>query len=117
MEQPKKPILGEVHLLKPKVTPGRRTQNVGEPDAGIPLTSDEQPDAEGLNAGLTGGNAQPSAPSAPLPIGGDVKQAKLISSLPPGYPSLAKTHHVSGNVQIHALTHPTHPLTTIKNSS
>src|SRR5207245_8139797 len=34
VEQPKKPILGEVHLLKPKVTPGRRTQNVGEPDAG-----------------------------------------------------------------------------------
>src|SRR5258707_4149237 len=44
--------------------------------------------------------SQPSAPSAPLPIGGDVKQAKLISSLPPVYPSLAKTQHVSGNVQI-----------------
>jgi periplasmic protein TonB len=113
-EQPKKPILGEVHLLKPKVSPGHRTQNVGEPDAVIPLTSDEQPAAEGLNAGIAAGNAQPSAPAAPLAIGGDVKQAKLISSVPPAYPSLAKTQHVSGNVQIDALIDATGRVTTMK---
>jgi protein TonB len=113
-EQPKKPILGEVHLVKPKVTPGRHTQNVGEPDAGIALTSEEEPAAEGLNAGLAGSNAQPSAPAAPLPIGGDVKQAKLISSVPPVYPTLAKTQHVSGNVQVDALIDANGRVTTMK---
>ena len=111
-EQPKKPVLGEVHLLKPKVSPGRHSQNVGEPDAGIPLTSDEQPAAEGI--GLAGGNTQPSAPAAPLPIGGDVKQAKLISSVAPVYPALAKNQHVSGNVQIDALIDATGRVTTMK---
>jgi protein TonB len=113
-EQPKKPVLGEVQLLKPKVSATRHTQNVGEPDAGIPLTSDEQPEAEGLNAGLAASNSQPSAPSAPLPIGGDVKQAKLISSMPPVYPMLAKSQHVSGNVQIDALIDATGRVTTMK---
>ena len=113
-EQPKKPILGEVELLKPKVTAARRAQNVGEPDAGIPLTSDEQPEAEGLNAGLAGNKAQPAAPAAPLPVGGDVKQAKLISSVPPVYPMLAKNQHVSGNVQIDALIDATGRVTTMK---
>lgn len=113
-EQPKKPVLGEVELLKPKVSAARRTQNVGEPDAGIPLTSDEQPSVETLNAGLTGGNAQPSAPATPVAIGGDVKQAKIISSVPPVYPSLAKTQHVSGNVQIDALIDATGRVTTMK---
>ena len=113
-EQPKKPVLGEVQLLKPKVSPGKHTQNVGEPDAGIGLAGDEQPAAEGLSAGLAGGNAQPSAPAAPLPIGGDVKQAKLISSVPPVYPALAKNQHVSGNVQIDALIDATGHVTTMK---
>jgi len=113
-EEPKKPILGQVQLLKPKVSPSRRTQNVGEPDAGIALTGDEEPAPEGLNAGLAGSNAQPSAPAAPLPIGGDVKQAKLISSVPPVYPSLAKTQHVSGNVQVDALIDATGRVTTMK---
>jgi periplasmic protein TonB len=113
-EEPKKPILGEVQLLKPKVSPSRRIQNVGEPDAGIALTGDEEPAAEGLNAGLANSNAQPSAPTAPLPIGGDVKQAKLISSVPPVYPSLAKTQHVSGNVQVDALIDATGRVTTMK---
>ena len=113
-EEPKKPILGEVHLAKPKVTPGRRTQTVGEPDAGINLTSDDQPDAEGLNSGLVVSNSQPSAPAAALPIGGDVKQAKLISSVPPVYPALAKNQHVSGNVTVDALIDANGRVTTMK---
>jgi TonB family protein len=113
-EEPKKSILGEVQLLKPKVSPSRRTQNVGEPDAAIALTGDEEPAPEGLNAGLAGSNAQPSAPAAPVPIGGDVKQARLVSSVPPVYPSLAKTQHVSGNVQVDALIDATGRVTTMK---
>jgi TonB family protein len=116
IEQPKKPILGDVHLASPKVAPHRSTQNSAEPDAGIALSNDDQPDsgAEALNAGLVGGNKQPSAPIAPLPVGGDVKQAKLISSVPPQYPALAKNQHVSGNVLVDALIDATGRVTTMK---
>lgn len=115
-EQPKKPILGEVHLAAPKVTPNRRPQNGGEPDAGIMLNNEDQPESssETLSGGLVGGNKQPSAPIAPLPIGGDVKQAKLISSVPPLYPALAKSQHVSGNVLIDALIDANGRVTTMK---
>jgi len=114
VEEPKKPILGEVRLAKPKVSPGRHTQTVGEPDAGINLTSEDQPDAESLNTGLAVSNNQPSAPAAPLPVGGDVKQAKLISSVPPVYPTLAKNQHVSGSVTVDALIDANGRVTTMK---
>jgi protein TonB len=115
-EQPKKPVLGDVHLAAPKLTPNKRAQNAGEPDAGIALTNDSLPEAgaEGLNAGLIGGSAQPSAPVAALPVGGDVKQARLISSVPPAYPILAKNQHVSGNVQVDALIDANGRVTTMK---
>ena len=116
VEQPKKPALGEVHLAAPKVNANRSTPNGGEADAGITLTNDDQPDsgAEALNAGLVGGSNQPAAPAAPLPIGGDVKQAKLISSIPPVYPGLAKNQHVSGNVLVDALIDANGRVTTMK---
>jgi protein TonB len=38
-----------------------------------------------------------------LPVGGDVKTARLISSPPPVYPSLARTQHIQGAVLIDAL--------------
>src|SRR6266850_1480031 len=115
-EQPKKPILGAVHLAKPKVSPSRSAQNGAEPDAGIALNNDAQPEssAPALNAGLAGSNNQPSAPAAPLPIGGDAKQAKLIFSVPPVYPALAKSQHVSGNVLIDALIDANGHVTTMK---
>ena len=116
IEQPKKPVLGDVHLAAPKVSPKRNTQNSAEADAGITLTNDDQPDAgaEALNAGLVGGNNQPSAPAAPLPVGGDVKQAELISKVPPLYPAMAKTQHVSGNVMVDALIDAKGRVTTMK---
>jgi protein TonB len=116
VEKPKKPNLGEVHLATPKVNSNRGAQTSGEPDAGITLTNDDQPNsgAEALNAGLVGGNNQPAAPAAPLPIGGDVKQAKLISSVAPVYPTLAKNQHVSGNVQVDALIDANGKVTTMK---
>jgi protein TonB len=116
VEQPKKPVLGNVRLATPKVTAKRGTQNSGELDAGLVLSNEDQPEsrAEALNAGLVGGNAQPSAPVAALPVGGDVKQAKLISSVPPMYPALAKNQHISGNVQIDALIDANGRVTTMK---
>jgi protein TonB len=72
--------------------------------------------AGGLDSGLAaGGNGrQPAAPEAPLPVGGDVKAAKLISSVAPVYPILAKNQHVSGNVVIDASIDETGHVTTVK---
>jgi TonB family protein len=104
-EQPKKTSLGKVQLGTPKVTQSRHMQDGGEADAGIALNGDGQPgpSVEALTAGLVGGSKQPSAPAAPLPIGGDVRPARLIFSVPPTYPMLAKSQHVSGNVLVDAL--------------
>jgi TonB family protein len=100
----KRPSLGEVHLSAPKAT--RETGAVvGEAEA-LALNSSGQivPAGDAFGAGLVGGaTKQPVAPAAPLPIGGDVKAAHLISSVPPVYPQLAKTQHISGAVLLDAL--------------
>src|SRR5216684_252021 len=115
-EQPKKPILGAVHLATPKVAHGAHGQNTAEPDASVDLSNADQPEsvADPLNSGLATGNKQPSAPAEPLPVGGDVQQAKLISSVPPIYPALAKNQHISGNVLVDALIEANGRVTTMK---
>lgn len=113
--QATKPFFGEVRLAAPKVAERRSVQNGAEADAGLAL-NDEQPEsnAEALNAGLVGGSKQPAAPAVPLPVGGDVKSAKLISSVPPVYPMLAKNQHVSGSVVVDALIDANGRVTTMK---
>jgi TonB family protein len=115
-EQPKKPVLGAVHLATPKVTRSGHAQTAAEPDGVVDLSNEDQPEsgADPLNSGLAGSNKQPSAPAAPLPVGGDVTQAKLISAVPPTYPALAKNQHVSGNVLIDALIDANGRVTTMK---
>jgi len=116
-EPVKKPTLGEVRLAAPKVTRHHNLQNAAEADPGLTL-NDEQPESntETLNAGLSVDNKQPAAPApvAALPIGGDVKQAKLISSVPPTYPALARNQHVSGDVRVDALIDANGRVTTMK---
>jgi TonB family protein len=115
-EQPKKPSLGKLQLATPKVTQSRRAQDGGEADAaGIALNGDGQPgpSVEALTAGLVGASKQPTPPAAPLPIGGDVKPARLIFSVPPTYPMLAKSQHVSGNVLVDALIDATGHVTSM----
>jgi len=96
----KKPVLGEVHLEAPKLSPKRTAQNSLEPDLS------EEPsegDANALGPELGASGKQPAAPATPVPAGGDVKQARLISSVPPEYPAMAKAQHFSGGVTIDAL--------------
>jgi len=40
------------------------------------------------------------APEGPIPVGGDVKPPKLISSVPPVYPSIARQANVQGSVVV-----------------
>jgi TonB family protein len=100
----KKPSLGEVHLSGPKAAQPAGAV-VGEAEA-LALNSSGQivPAGDSMGGGLIAGNTkQPVAPAVPLPIGGDVKAAHLISSAPPVYPSLARAQHIEGQVLVDAL--------------
>ena len=111
----KKPVLGEVHLAAPKISQKKTVQSTVEPDAGISL-SEDQPEAntDSVGAGLGVNSNPPAAPAAPVAVGGDVKQAKLISSVPPVYPTLARAQHVSGGVTIDALIDANGRVTTMQ---
>jgi TonB family protein len=97
-EQPKKPVFGD-HLAAPSVKHSGGTMDAGDAEPNIENSSSvASPDALNTLAG-----AHHSGPAIPLPIGGEVKQAKLLKTVPPVYPPTAKTQHVSGDVKLDAL--------------
>ena len=100
--QPKKASLGEVRLAAPSAARRPAIQEAGGIEL-APTIGHVAPTGDALGGGLAGSGSKPVAPSAPLAVGGDVKQAKLISSTPPQYPVLAKTQHIEGNVRVDAL--------------
>ncbi len=101
----KRPSLGNVRLAKPKVNRNARTPLNGDAEPTLEAADEQLPASESpLSGGLFEGNAkQPAAPAAPVPVGGDVKPARMISSVPPAYPALARTQHVAGDVRLDAL--------------
>jgi TonB family protein len=101
--EPKKPALGEVHLASPTMNRPASAQDDGA-DAPTLSSANTDANAGGMDSGLAAGNRnQPAAPQVPLPVGGDVKPARLISSVAPTYPVLAKNQHIYGDVLIDAL--------------
>ena len=60
------------------------------------------PDGQPIGGALEG-SATPPAPVIRAPIGGMVQMARLVHSVPPVYPSLAKSSRVSGDVVVDAL--------------
>ena len=64
-----------------------------------------QKDAAAGQEASTGGvlDTRVTPPPLEVPVGGMVQQARLIHSVPPVYPSLAKLTHVSGDVTVDAL--------------
>lgn len=112
VEPDKRLSLGKVRLAKPKVNRS----------AGSEINPDFEPSLEGnqpaisggaLNSGLVAGNAtEPAAPR--VEAGGDVKVARMISSVPPVYPALARAQHISGDVRVDALIDATGRVTTMK---
>ena len=110
-----RPSLGKVRLAKPKMDRSAKVQTNGD----IAPTLEDNSDAIPLGDNSLGANfaenaSQPAAPAAPVAVGGDVKPARLISSVPPAYPSLAKTQHVQGDVRVDALIDATGRVTTMK---
>jgi TonB family protein len=103
--QPKKPSIGPVHLATPTINRSAATRDAGEAAAAPALNEGQvSANADALGGGLVTANTkQPAAPAAPLPIGGDVKPARLLSPVSPVYPMLAKSQHVVGDVRIDAL--------------
>jgi protein TonB len=99
VEEPKKPALGDVRLSTPVINQGKAGSTPGESEPSIDVSASAN-NASPLSELST---SHRNEPAAPIPIGGDVKPAKLIKSVPPAYPPMAKTQHVSGNVQIDAL--------------
>jgi TonB family protein len=116
VEQPKKPSLGQVRLAKPTVK--HKASEGAAGDAAPAMSVDNSQiaaNSDALGAGLVAANSkQPEAPAAPLAVGGDVRPAKMISSVPPAYPSLAKNQHISGDVKIDALIDVNGRVTTMK---
>jgi TonB family protein len=97
---PEKPALGNVHLAAPVVHNADSPQTSADPNA---LQSIDTKTAAADGDPFAAATAGHAAPAAPLPVGGDVKEAQLIKSVPPEYPALAKAQHVSGRVQMDAL--------------
>ena len=112
----KKPTLGEVHLAAPKSNRNAIAPEAGEAEAALSLNPGQAtPAGDGLGGGLSVGNSkQPVAPAAPVAIGGDANPARLLSSIPPTYPSLAKTQRIEGAVRIDALIEPTGRVSSMK---
>jgi protein TonB len=112
--EPKKPALGEVHLASPTMNRPAAAQEEGA-EAPTLANGAEVPNVGGLNSNIGVGNGkQPAAPEAPMPIGGDVQSARLISKVDPSYPLLAKNQHVAGDVRIDALIDANGRVTTMK---
>ncbi|HET6928896.1 MAG TPA: TonB family protein [Candidatus Acidoferrum sp.] len=99
VEEPKKPSVGDVRLAKPMINRGKAASAPGDSEPSIDVSSS----ANSAAPLATLSESHPNAPAAPVPIGGDVKPAKLLKSVQPVYPQMARTQHVSGNVQIDAL--------------
>jgi len=74
--------------------------NVSEPGIAMENSGTSSTGAA-VNGGLAGSRG--AQPAAPVPIGGEVKPAQLLSSTQPTYPQLARTQRISGDVKIDAL--------------
>ena len=109
-EEPKKASLGEVRLATPKISNAQQVSASGDVEPSIEVNETAAMPAPDS----TLSSSRRAGPAAPAPIGGDVKPAKLIKSVPPVYPEMARGQRVSGNVQIDALIDATGNVSTMK---
>src|SRR5215831_4118402 len=108
-EQPKKPSLGAVRLSAPVVSRAKNSPQSGDADPSLG-TSMPTPGAESLSS-LSANTKQPVAP---VEVGGDVKAARLVKSVPPVYPAVARTQRIAGNVSIDAVVETDGNVSTMK---
>jgi periplasmic protein TonB len=119
-EASKKPAaIFHSRLSRPHAKPSSSLAKVPEAAEGIDSAPEisSRVSAEGLSALIAGSGLQPAAPKPERPIGGEVKAALLISSVPPAYPRLARSQGVEGDVTLDALIDVTGRVTKIKTIS
>ncbi|MCU1241661.1 MAG: hypothetical protein JWO71_2387 [Candidatus Acidoferrum typicum] len=110
----KRPSLGTVRLAKPKLGHSASAQPSGEMEPALELNSETLSAQNSLSTDFGESSKPPAAPAAVVMVGGDVKPARMISSVPPVYPALAKTQHVAGDVRVDALVDATGRVTAMK---
>lgn len=98
--EPKKPSIGRVRLYRPTVAKNESSNPDGIAAPALSLSA-VPADAGAVNQSAF--VAEEKQPAAPLPVGGEVQAARLLSSVQPAYPVLARTQHVSGDVKLDAL--------------
>ena len=112
----KKPALGHVRLAAPVV--GKRnlsSSNIDDNNA-----ADSAPSLGGGAIASTDSSSvnmlatKSNQPAAPITVGGDVKPARLLSSVAPAYPQMARNQRVSGDVKIDALIDASGRVSTMK---
>jgi TonB family protein len=101
--QPKKPTLGTVNLANPIVNQPAGGQDRPAEALNLEASSVVPQPADRLSSDLVDNSKQPAAPPVPLPVGGKVKAARLISSVSPTYPSIARSQRLAGDVKLDAL--------------
>jgi protein TonB len=107
----KRVALGDVRLATPNVSRKNDDSSLNEAEPAIALNGGTE--SVSLGAGFATSSG-PAAPVAPVPVGGVVKTAQLLTSTRPIYPAFAKTQRVSGDVKIDALIDATGRVTTMK---
>jgi len=107
----------EFTLVSPKVSrPRANGLSVNSLSNTAPVVphSDEPPPLGEAIRGILAGEAMPVPVTRALPVGSRVQEARLIRSVPPVYPALAKTNHVTGDVTLDALIDSTGKVTDVK---
>jgi TonB family protein len=114
-EKAKKPSLGHVRLAAPTVNKRATALDSGSASEEFALSgSVAGGDVAGDDPSHLSLFASKGKPAAPVPVGGDVKQARLISAVSPVYPQLARTQRMSGNVIVDALIDTNGRVSTMK---
>ena len=98
VEETRKTSFSQLRLAAPKVNGSKSALVPAETEPGIAL--DNNAASSALNGGMASSHR---GPTAPVPVGGEVKSVQLISSVQPVYPQMARSQRVSGDVKIDAL--------------
>jgi TonB family protein len=115
MTTAKRRSLSNLKLGRPTVT--RPVTNASTED--FTLAIDSGPSREAIRAGDASGailanTAEQVSAAPPIPVGGQVQQARLISSVSPAYPGFARSIGLQGDITIDALIDSTGKVTTMK---
>ena len=119
-EQPTAPAKPQVSrqfaLVAPKVSSAEANDLTAKAssDAAPALPGEVPTSLETPISGIVTNPAIPVPVAGSPVVGGEVQVARLIKSVPPTYPALAKSNHVAGDVTMDALVDPAGNVTNVK---